>query len=275
MKKLFNKKILKLSFLTLAISAVLVGCSSGDSDDAEDDPNKITIGATALPHAEILKKAVPMLEESGITLEIFEFADYAVINPSLASGELDANFFQHTAYLDSYNSDSGENLVSVGGIHIEPIALYSKSISSLGELSNGDVIAIPNDATNGPRALKLLAENGLFTLDPSATNPNIYDITDNPKSIQIVEMDAAALPRTLDDVAGAVINTNFALEAKLNPMDDAIIMEGSDSIYANVLVVREEDKNREQITELYKVLTSSEIAEFIVSEYEGAVVPVN
>lgn len=282
MKKLFvknlsNKKLFTLSLLALSLTTALVGCGSSDDSNSSSDSNqtKIVVGATALPHAEILNEAIPMLKDAGITLEVVEFSDYVVINPSLSSGELDANFFQHTAYLDDYNSNSSDTLTSVGGIHIEPIALYSNSISNLSDLSEGDVIAIPNDATNGPRALELLASNGLFGLDPSATSPTIFDIIDNSKNIEIIDMDAATLPRTLGDVTAAVINTNFALEADLNPIDDAIIMEGSDSIYANVLVVREEDKNKEEILELYKILTSSEIAEFIEEEYNGAVVPVN
>ncbi len=211
MKKLFSKKLFTLSLLALSLTTALTGCGSSDdsSSSSNSDQTKIVVGATALPHAEILNQAIPMLEESGISLEIVEFADYTVINPSLSSGELDANFFQHTAYLDDYNSSSSDTLTSIGGIHIEPIALYSNSISNLNDLSEGDVIAIPNDATNGPRALKLLASNGLFGLDPSATTPTIFDIVDNDKNIEIIEMDSAALPRTLGDVTAAIINTRI------------------------------------------------------------------
>lgn len=268
------KKIiaLTLAFATLTLSA----CSSGNSNSASTmEDGKITVGATAVPHAEILREAIPMLAEDGITLEVVEFADYTVINPSLASGEIDVNFFQHTAYLENYTSESGDNLLSVGGIHIEPMGLYSNFISSLKDIADEAIIAIPNDATNAPRALQLLAENGLFTLDPSATSPTIFDITDNPKNIEIIEMDAATLPRTLDDVTASVINTNYALEGNLNPMQDAIIMEGSDSVYVNVLVTREVDKDKDEVTALYEALTSPKITDFIISQYEGAVVPIS
>lgn len=264
----------KFLALTLALATLtLSACSSSDTESSVE--GKIVVGATSVPHAEILNEAVSMLEEKGITLQVVEFSDYTTINKNLVDNEMDANYFQHTAYLENFNSDSGSNLVSVGGVHIEPIGLYSNSITSLSELKDGDTIAISNNATDNPRALKLLAENGVITLDPSVENPTVYDIIENPNNIEFIDMEPATLPRTLDDVTASVINTNYALEANLNPMNDAIIMEGEDSIYVNVLAVRSGDENKEEVLALYEVLTSPEITKFIIDTYEGAVVPVS
>lgn len=277
------KKLLKTSLLTLTLCLGLTACGSTNqqsNNEASTQGNEIsenvtiTVGATSVPHAEILNEVVDNLAEQGITLNVKEFSEYTVLNPSLTSGEIDANFFQHTSYLNNYIEETGEELVSVGPVHTEPMGVYSKSISSLDELADGDKVAVPNDATNGARALLLLESNSVIKLkDGVGDKATIFDIEENAKNLEIIEMDAAALPRALDDVTIAVINTNYALEAGFNPMEDAIAIEGSDSPFANILVVREGDETRPEIEALYQALTSEEVRTFIEEKYEGAIIP--
>lgn len=274
------KKFLTTSLLAITLCFGLTACGSSTDSQTKDNQTEgkssttITVGATSVPHAEILNEVVDNLAEEGITLNVKEFSEYTVLNPSLTAGEIDANFFQHTSYLNSYMEETGDKLVSVGAIHTEPMGIYSKSIKSLDEIADGDKIAVPNDATNGARALLLLENNGVIKLKEGVGDKaTIFDIEENPKNVEIIEMDAAALPRALDDVKMAVINTNYALEAGFNPMVDAIAIEGSDSPFANILVVREGDETKPEIQALYKALTSDEIKSFIEEKYEGAVVP--
>ena len=241
------KKFLTTSLLAISLLGLTACGSSQESDKAnttgqEQTEKTITVGATSVPHAEILNEVVDNLAEEGITLEVKEFSEYTVLNPSLASGEIDANFFQHTSYLNDYVEETGEKLVSVGAVHTEPMGMYSKALRSLDDILDGDKIALPNDPTNGARALLLLESNGLIKLKEGVGDKaTIFDIEENPKNLELIEMDAAALPRALDDVNMAIINTNYALQADLNPVQDAIIIEGSDSPFANILVVREGD----------------------------------
>lgn len=194
------------------------------------DPVTLVIGASPVPHAEILKAIAPLLEAQGIKLEIKEFTDYILPNTQLAEKQLDANFFQHKPYLDDQNTKNGTDLVSVTAVHVEPFGAYSKKIKSIDELAEGAKVAIPNDATNGGRALILLAKNGLIKLkDDTNIASTKADITENPKKLDIIELDAAMLPRQLDEVDLALINTNFALDAKLSPTKDALFIEGGDS----------------------------------------------
>lgn len=269
------KKLLTTALLTACLA--LVGCGSSDktaSTPTTEGQTTITVGATSVPHAEILNQVVDNLAEQGITLNVQEFSEYTVLNPSLASGELDANFFQHTAYLNNYIEETGDALVSVGPIHTEPMGLYSKIIKSVDEIIEGDKIAIPNDPTNGARALLLLEANGVIKLkDGVSEKATIFDIEENYKNIEIVEMDAAALPRALDDVIAAVINTNYALEAGFDPTIDAICIEDNNSPFANILVVREGDETRPEIQALYEALTSDEVKTFIEDNYQGAIIP--
>lgn len=274
------KKFLTTSLLAITLCFGLTACGSSTDSQTKDDQiegkssTTITVGATSVPHAEILNEVVDNLAEEGITLNVKEFSEYTVLNPSLTAGEIDANFFQHTSYLNSYMEETGDKLVSVGAIHTEPMGIYSKSIKSLDEIADGDKIAVPNDATNGARALLLLENNGVIKLKEGVGDKaTIFDIEENPKNVEIIEMDAAALPRALDDVKMAVINTNYALEAGFNPMVDAIAIEGSDSPFANILVVKEGDEAKPEIQALYKALTSDEIKSFIEEKYQGAVVP--
>ncbi|MDI9439597.1 MAG: MetQ/NlpA family ABC transporter substrate-binding protein [Limnochordia bacterium] len=235
----------------------------------------LKVGATPVPHAEILERVVPILSEQGITLEIVEFTDYVRPNLALQDGDLDANFFQHVPYLESFNEDAGTDLVSLAGIHIEPLGVFSEKLASLDELPARASIAIPNDATNGGRALLLLQEAGLISLDPAAgITPTVFDITANERQLRFVELEAAQLVRSLPDVHAAVINGNYALQADLNPIKDAIFLEGAESPYVNIIAVRAGDTERADLQQLVQALLRDEIRQFILDEYQGAVVPV-
>lgn len=261
------RKIL-LTFLSLTLVAVLAACGNSKSEDT------LVVGATSVPHAEILKAIAPLLEKQGITLEIKEFTDYVQPNIQLAEKQLDANFFQHQPYLDDQNKNNKSDLVSVVAVHVEPFGAYSKKIKSIDELADGAKIAIPNDATNGGRALILLAKNGLITLkDDTNIAATKADITENKKNLEIIELDAAMLPRQLNEVDLALINTNFALDAGLVPTTDALFIEDGDSPYANILVARPDNKDSDAIKKLAEALTSPEAKAFIEKEYEGAIIP--
>ena len=225
-----------------------------------------------MPHADILKAAEPLLAKEGVKLEIIEFTDYVQPNMALADKELDANFFQHKPYLDNFCKERKLNLVSLVAVHIEPMGVYSKKMKDVKSFAEGAKVAIPNDPTNGGRALKILADAGFFKLKEGVgVSGTPADIIDNPKKVQVVEMEAAVLPRALEDVDYAVINSNYALGVNLNPVKDALFMEGKDSPYANIVAVRANDK-RPELQKLAKALTSPEVKKFIEEKYQGAVV---
>lgn len=233
----------------------------------------LKIGATPVPHAEILEFAKPILAKEGVNLEIIEFNDYVQPNLATDDGSIDANYFQHKPYLDSFNKDHNLNLVSVAAIHIEPIGLYSKKIKNIDQLKDGATIAIPNDPTNCGRALILLANKGLIKLkDINNVSSTVFDIVENKKNLKFVELEAAILPRSISDVDAAVINTNFAIPANLNPLKDAIILEGADSPYANIIATREDNTQNEDLQKLVKFLQSQEAKDFINNKYNGAIV---
>lgn|SRR5690554_280131 len=235
----------------------------------------IKVGATPVPHAEILNLLVPVLAEEGITLEVIEFTDYVRPNLALQDGDLDANFFQHVPYLEGFNLDHGTNIVSLIGIHVEPLGIFSKKISDLSELEQGATIAIPNDATNGGRALLLLQTAELIKLDPEAgIDPTVFDITENELNIRFYELEAAQLARSLDDTTISVINGNYALQANLVPTKDAIFLEGAESPYVNILAVRADDTENPVLAKLVTALQSDLVKDFILDEYDGSVVPV-
>ena len=225
----------------------------------------ITIGVTPFPHKDIMVIVKDLLKKEGYDLKIKEFTDYVTPNTALAEGSLDANFFQHIPYLENMNKEKKLDLVWVAKVHIEPLGLYSKKIKKLSELKNGAQIAIPNDATNCSRALRLLEKNGLIKVK-SGELVTAKDITENPKRLKFREIEAAQLPRTLEDVDASVINTNFAVEAKLIPAKDAIVIEGKDSPYANVIVVRAKDKNSPAVKALVKASNSKEVKQYIERE---------
>lgn len=274
-----------LSVLTALILAIgIVGCgsqaaspsTSSSSDSANNQQATVLkVGATSVPHAEILNFIKPELKKQGVDLQVIEFNDYVQPNLQLDSKQLDANYFQHIPYLEQFNADHHLNLKWIAKVHIEPMGVYSKKYQQLDQITNNATIAIPNDVTNGGRALLLLADKKLITLkDGVGVKATIHDVVANPKHLQFKELDAAMLPRVLNDADAAVINTNFAIQAKLNPTKDALAIESSNSPYANVLVVRPEDANNAAIQKLVKALTSPEVKKFIEDKYNGAVVPV-
>lgn len=234
----------------------------------------LQVAATPVPHAEILEFIKPALQEQGVELDVKVFTDYVQPNVQVAEKRLDANFFQHQPYLDEFNKTKGTSLVSVLGVHIEPFGAYSSKIKHLDDLPMGANVVIPNDATNGGRALLLLQTAGVINLQEGAgITATPRDIADNPKKIKVRELEAATLPRVLNQVDLALINTNYALEAGLNPNQDALVIEGADSPYVNILVTREDNKNAEVVQKLVKALQSDEVRNFINEKYQGAVVP--
>lgn len=234
----------------------------------------LQVAATPVPHAEILEFIKPSLKEQGVELDVKVFTDYVQPNVQVAEKRLDANFFQHQPYLDEFNKTKGTTLISVAGVHIEPFGAYSNKIKHLDDLATGASVVIPNDATNGGRALLLLQTAGLITLKEGAgITATPRDIADNPKKIKVRELEAATLPRVLNQVDLALINTNYALEAGLNPNKDALVIEGADSPYVNILVTREDNQNAEAVQKLVKALHSDEVKDFINEKYQGAVVP--
>lgn len=270
MKKLLS--ILLISTLSLG----LFGCGSDKQASAKAETKQekktIIVGATPVPHAEILEQIKPILAKEGYDLQIKEFTDYVIPNTALQDGELDANFFQHIPYLKKSNEEKHLDLDYTVKVHIEPMGLYSNKIKSLSELKEGATIAVPNDATNGARALRVLENAGLIKLKAGDLITPL-DITANDKKLKIKELDAAQLPRILGEVDAAVINTNFALEAKLNPTKDALAIESKDSPYANVLAVKKENKDKPYIKALSDALNSPEVKKFIEDKYKGAIVP--
>lgn len=276
-----KKNLIKILTLTLSATLLLTACGGAKEKPAEDKPAEqksetktLVVGATPEPHAAILEAIKPQLEKEGINLEVKVINDYVIPNTSLEEKELDANFFQHQPYLDEFNSQRGTNIISTVKVHVEPMGLYSSKIKSLDELADGATISIPNDPTNGGRALLLLQKQGLITLKEGAgLTATDKDIEKNDKNLKFELLDAAQLPRTLEDVDASVINTNYALEAKLNPTQDAIVIEDKDSPYANLLATREDLKDDERIKALEKALNSEEAKKFIEETYKGAVVP--
>jgi D-methionine transport system substrate-binding protein len=271
------KRIISLIFALSLVLTLAAGCSQGapaPTQASEQKPTVLKIGASPIPHAEILNFVKPLLEKENIELEIIEFTDYVQPNTALADKELDANFFQHKPYLDNFIKERNLDLVPIVNVHVEPLGLYSKSIKDLSGLKEGSTIAIPNDATNAARSLLLLQSNGLIKLkDGVGIEATEKDIAENPKKLKIQPAEAAQLPRVLEDVDAAVINTNYALPAGLNPTKDALIIEGKDSPYANLVVVRKGDETRAEVQTLIKILNSDEVKKFLEEKYEGAIVP--
>ncbi|MDR0388515.1 MAG: MetQ/NlpA family ABC transporter substrate-binding protein [Spirochaetaceae bacterium] len=234
----------------------------------------LKVGATPVPHAELLNLIKSDLAAQGIDLRVVEFTDYVTPNLSLAAGDLDANFFQHTPYLELFAAERNLNLVSAFGVHIEPLGLYSRSLKNIGELRRGASIAIPNDPTNRGRALLLLQANGLITLSASAgIEGTPADIISNPRNLRFRELEAAQLPRALGDVDAAVINGNYALDAGLNPVNDSLILEGAQSPYVNIVAVKAGNENDPRIRALAAALCSQKVKNYILAAYNGGVVP--
>ena len=266
-----NMKKLIASVLTGVIAAGLISTTAFANET-------ITVAASAAPHAEILEQAAPLLAEMGYDLEVTVFNDYVQPNEVVEAGDFDANYFQHIPYLDSYNEEKGTHLVNAGGIHYEPFGIYPGQKASLDDIADGDSIAVPNDTTNEARALLLLQDNGLLTLEEGAgLTATINQIVDNPKNLEIVELEAAQIPHNIQDVAYAVMNGNYALEAGFSVGKDALAYESVDSeaakTYVNVIAVKEGNEENEGIKALVEVLKSEEIQKFINETYDGAVIP--
>lgn len=275
MKKLFA--ILLTGVLTLGLAAC--GGSEAPAEDTSADAITLKIGASPTPHAEILAAAKDELAAKGINLEIVEFTDYVQPNLATESGDLDANYFQHQPYLDSFNAEQGTNLVSIGQVHFEPMAIYAGTVTDLSAIPEGTKVGIPNDGTNGGRALLLLEANGLIKLNPEAgISATKLDIVENPLNLEIIDMEAAQLPLSLGDLGIAVINGNYAMQNGLTS-EDSLAIEGADSVaattYGNVVVVKAGNENAPGLAELMEVLQGPTIAEFINNTYGGAVAPMN
>ena len=263
----------KISLLLVGVLLALgvVGCAKKSEN--------LVVGASPAPHAAILEVVKESLSKEGYELEIVEFADYVLPNLGVEDGSLDANFFQHQPYLDSFNEENGTDIVSVATIHYEPFGIYAGKVDSIEALTEGSQIAVPNDTTNEARALLLLEANGIIKLEEGiGLFATINDIVENPKNVEIVEVEAAQLPRTLQDVDLAVINGNYAIEAGLSVGEDALAIEDKESIsavtYGNVVAIKAGDEKREDIQALIKALQSDEVKAYIEENYEGAVVPI-
>ena len=294
MKKLISATLAA----TLALSLAACGSSASSTEDASTESTAasseaaestaetselagttLKVAASPTPHAEILNVAKDILAEQGITLEVVEFSDYVQPNLVTESGEVDANYFQHTPYLESFNEENGTHLISVGAIHYEPFGIYPGKSNDLANIADGATIAVPNDTTNEARALQLLAAQGLITVrDGAGLTATVNDITENPHNLQIEEIEAAQLPRTVQDVDFAVINGNYAMEAGFSVGKDALATEDASSeaaqTYANVLVVKEGNENNPAIQALLKALQSDEVKNYIDQTYDGAVVAI-
>ena len=287
-----KKSFLGTTFLALLAAASLAGCSSSSNEttaetaaetaeakEADGDLEKLVVGASPAPHAEILEAARDLLADKGYDLEIVEYTDYVQPNNALESGDLDANYFQHTPYLNNFNKENGTDLAAAFDMHYEPFGIYAGKTASIEELKDGASIAIPNDGSNETRALLLLQDAGLIKLkdgiDPTSDATKL-DITENPKNLDIQEIAAEQLPRSLADVDLAVINGNYALQADLNASEDSLITENPDyaKVYVNVVACRSGEENSDKIQALKKALQSDDVKKYVDETYKGAVVTV-
>jgi D-methionine transport system substrate-binding protein len=265
---------MKKSLVSVLIAGALIlalNYTAQAKGSAQNSGSVLSVGATPVPHAELLNLIKEDLAAQGITLKVVEFTDYVQPNVALIAGDLDANYFQHIPYLDS-NDDWSARLVSAFGVHVEPFGLYSAKHKNINDLPNGAYIGIPNDPSNGGRALLLLQSKGLITLRAGAgLNATPHDIVGNPKGFHFRELEAALLPRSLQDLDAATINGNYALEAGFNPLKDSLIIEGADSPYVNIVVVQKGKENDPRIIALKNALLSRKVKDFITGHYDGGV----
>lgn len=259
----------KTVFFALTALLAVTGCSKKTA-------NELTVGATPEPHAAVLNLIVDDLAKEGVTLKVVEFTDYVTPNEAVENGQIDANFFQHIPYLESFNSERGYHLVNAGGVHVEPLALYSHKYDAVEKIPEGARIAVPNDPTNEGRALLLLQAAGFITLNPLAGLTAVpTDILENKKNFKFIEIEAASLPRVLDDVDAAVINGNYAIPAGLTAAKDGLVVEGADSPYVNIVAVKEGREKDESIKKLVKALRSQKVKDYITEKYpNGEVVTI-
>ena len=283
-----NKKFLSL-LLSLVLALSLTACGGNDTADTAETEDggdtaaetvTLKVAASSTPHAEILEQVKPILAEQGIDLQVTEYSDYPIQNTVVDEGEEDANYFQHTPYLEQFNAENGTDLVSAGKIHYEPMGVYAGKTDSLENLADGATIAVPNDATNEARALQLLAAQGLIEINPDAgLNATPNDITSNPKNLEFTELDASMIANTIEEFDLNVINSNYALQAGLNPAEDALVSEDADSdaaqTYANIIAVKAGHENDPAIVALVDALHSEAIQDFINTTYQGSVLPID
>ncbi|MGW4561710.1 MetQ/NlpA family ABC transporter substrate-binding protein [Streptomyces sp. NPDC004561] len=269
----------KLTTAVLAAGALALGltaCGSGKSSGSADHSGPLVVAASPTPHTEILDFVKKNLaKKAGLDLEVKEFTDYITPNTATEDGSVDANYFQNKPYLDDFNKKRGTDIVPVVTVHLEPLGLYSHKVKKADALKSGATIAVPNDAVNEARALKLLADNGLITLKSGVGNEATpQDITKNPKNLQFKEVEAAQTPRSLDDVDAAVVNGNYAISAGLKPAKDALVLESAkNNPYGNFLAVKKGDEKDPRVKKLAKLLTSPEVKKFIEDKYQGSVIP--
>lgn len=267
-KKLFAVGLIAATCLFAA------GCGSSSDSGASSDKKEIKVGVTAGPHAEVMDEVAKEAAKQGLTIKVVEFNDYVQPDKALAEGDLDLNSMQHQPYLDNIVQKQGLKLKTIGKTIILPMAIYSHKYKSLNDVANGAKVTIPNDPTNGARALLLLQQAGLIKLkNGDSVDASVPDITENPKNLEFVELDAAQIPRSLDDTDLACVNTNYAIPAGLNPQTDSLLVESKDSPYANVMVVREGDENNETYKKVLAIYQSEPIKKFIQEHFKGTVLP--
>ncbi|AWI27654.1 ABC transporter substrate-binding protein [Streptomyces sp. ICN441] len=276
-----NTKLTAAAAATAAFALGLTACGTSSdpaaagSGDQAAETQPLVVAASPTPHADILGFVKDNLAaKAGLKLEVREFTDYVLPNTATQSGQVGANFFQHKPYLDDFNAKNGTTIVPVVDVHLEPLGLYSKKATSVEDIKPGQTVAVPNDTTNEGRALQLLAENGLITLKPGVgTGARLSDITDR-KGLEFKELEAATVPRALDDVDAAVINGNYAIEADLKPARDALVLEKAEgNPYANFLAVKKGDEKDPRVEKLARLLNSPEVKKYIEETYTGSVVP--
>lgn len=270
-----NKFLVGLASLTLV--AALAGCGSKEDSNGQAEAineKKIVVGVTSGPHEQIAEVAAKVAKENGLEVELKSFSDYVLPNTSLAEGDLDANSYQHEPFLDTFNKDHDTDLVPVGKTILNPMGIYSEKYKSFDDIPDGATFGLPNDPTNGARALFVLQEAGYIKLkDGADLTASIRDVEENKKNLKFIELEAAQIPKQLSEVDVAAINTNFALEAGINPKDDSILLESTDSPYVNYIVVRAENENDPTIKKFVEAYQSDEVRQFIEEEFKGSVIP--
>ncbi|MFD0278316.1 MetQ/NlpA family ABC transporter substrate-binding protein [Kitasatospora sp. NPDC127111] len=261
---------------TAGIALSLAACGSSGSSGSSDPNAALTVVASPTPHGQVLKYVKDNLaEKAGLKLTIKEVTDYVTPNTAVQDGSADANYFQHVPYLEDFNKKHGTQIVSVGTVHLEPLGVYSKKVKAIGDLANGATVGLPNDATNEGRALKLLADNNIITLKAGVgTGATPADVTGNPKNLKWKELEAAQLPRSIDDLDAAVINGNYALDAGLKPNGDSLVLEKAEgNPYANILAVKQGKENDPRVKKLAELLRSPEVKKYIEDNFKGSVIP--
>lgn len=282
------KKFVTL-LLALILTFSLVACGNNKKEESKTETKveekkenkenkenkKVVIGVSPVPHKEIAEVAKKILEKEGIELEIKEFDDYVIPNTALEEKSLDLNFFQHIPYLENFNKDRGTHIAFLGGVHIEPMGIYSKTLKSLDQLKDGDTVVFPNDASNGARALRILEDNGLIKIkEGGGLNATEKDIVENKKNLKFLPVEAATIPRAYEDAAIAIINSNYALTANLSPKKDSLAIEKSDkNPFANGIAVREADKDNETYKKVLKAFQSDEVKKYIEDKFKGEIIP--